>query len=80
MPLIHAMSSKSVPRASLSTTIQEVASNYVGDLMAIGDVVYSFFAGFDLDVLDPVMDLLYTASYALLARGAVLQLHLLRDD
>lgn len=48
-------------------------------LMAIGDVVYSFFAGFDLDVLDPVMDMLYTASYALLARGAILQLRLLRD-
>ncbi len=47
--------------------------------MAIGDVVYSFFAGFDLDVLDPVMDVLYTVSYALLARGAILQLRLLRN-
>jgi hypothetical protein len=47
--------------------------------MAVGDVVYSFFAGFDLQVLDPVLDLLYTLSYALLARGALLQLRLLRD-
>lgn len=47
--------------------------------MALGDIVYSFFAGFDLDVLDPVLDLLYTVSYALLARGAVLQLRLLRE-
>lgn len=47
--------------------------------MAAGDVVYSFFAGFNLDALDPVLDVLYTVSYALLARGALLQLKLLRS-
>jgi hypothetical protein len=47
--------------------------------MAVGDVVYSFFAGFNLDVLDPVLDVLYTAAYALMARGALLQLQLLRE-
>ena len=40
---------------------------------------HSFFAGFNLDALDPVLDVLYTASYALLARGALLQLKLLRS-
>jgi hypothetical protein len=47
--------------------------------MAAGDVVYSFFAGFNLDALDPVLDVLYTVSYALLARGALLQLRLLKS-
>jgi hypothetical protein len=47
--------------------------------MAIGDVVYSFFAGFNLDTLDPVLDVLYTVAYALMARGALLQLRLLRE-
>ena len=47
--------------------------------MAAGDVVYSVFAGFNLDALDPVLDVLYTVSYALLARGALLQLKLLKS-
>jgi len=48
--------------------------------MAAGDVSYSFFAGFNLDALDPVIDVLYTVAYALYARGAVLQLMLVRED
>lgn len=47
-------------------------------VMTVGDVVYSFFAGFDLAVLDPLLDLLYTVAYALYARGTLLQLKLVR--
>lgn len=47
-------------------------------VMTVGDVVYSFFAGFDLAVLDPLLDLLYTVAYALYARGTLLQLELMR--
>ncbi len=47
-------------------------------VMTVGDVVYSFFAGFDLAVLDPLLDLLYTVAYALWARGTLLQLELVR--
>lgn len=46
--------------------------------MTVGDVVYSFFAGFDLAVLDPLLDVLYTVAYALYARGTLLQLRLVR--
>lgn len=47
--------------------------------MALGDVSYSFFAGFDLDALDPVIDLLYTVAYSLYALGAILQLRLVKQ-
>lgn len=47
--------------------------------MAAGDVFYSFFAGFDLDVLDPLIDVLYMVAYGLYARGALLQLSLVRE-
>ncbi len=47
--------------------------------MAIADVMYSFFAGFNLEVLEPTLDLLYTVAYALFARGTLLQWQLLRD-
>ena len=46
--------------------------------MALGDVSYSFFAGFDVDALDPVIDLLYTVAYGLYALGAILQLRLVK--
>ena len=55
-------------------------STLVGFLaMAAGDVSYSFFAGFNMAVLDPVIDVLYTMAYALYARGTVLQLRLVRE-
>jgi hypothetical protein len=47
-------------------------------VMTVGDVVYSFFAGFNLAVLDPLLDLLYTVAYGLYARGTLLQLKLVR--
>jgi hypothetical protein len=47
--------------------------------MALGDVAYSFFAGFELDALDPVIDLLYTVAYGLYVLGTLMQLRLVRQ-
>jgi hypothetical protein len=43
-------------------------------LTGIADVTYSFSVGTSLDMLDPLLDLLFTVSYVLFAHGTILQM------